>query len=33
LLAGLAKQKAAEGTEEQADYIKSKLPEEDKKGF
>jgi aminopeptidase N len=33
LLKGLAKKKIEAGLKDQADYIKSKLPEEDKKGF
>lgn len=33
LLKGLVKKKKDAGLQEQADYIKSKLPEEDKKGF
>jgi aminopeptidase N len=33
ILKGLVKQKTSAGLTEQAEYIKSKLPEEDKKGF
>jgi aminopeptidase N len=33
LLKGLVTKKTQAGLKDQADYIKSKLPEEDKKGF